>query len=126
MENKENKEGIWFNLSLSPKFIGIEMDSFLDKIKKLKEAANDLDSSGRLLVFMSSVKDKFSPIDKLASNLILIRKIYNERNFMRDPAIATEFAEIAGHINSINKIIEKRKSKKRGKNNEKINEKINK
>jgi len=116
MEEKNNTENkIWFGLSLSPKFIGTEIDSFLDKIEKLKESANNLDNSGRLLVFMSSARDKFSPIDKLVANLIAVRKIYNERNFMKDPAIAMEFAEIANHINAINKIVEKRKSKKRGK-----------
>jgi len=108
---------IWVNFSLSQKLKGKDTEAFDNKLNALKESASDIAPNGRLVLFLSSEKEKFSPIDKLAANLVLSRKIYNEKSFLRDPSISREFSELAEHINAINKIIDKRK-KKGGRRNE--------
>lgn len=113
MENE-----IWLKKSLSAKLAGKDTEVFDKKLEDLKNAATELAPNGLMVVFVSSEKEKFSPIEKLAANLTLMGKIYNERTFMRNPEIANEFAEIASHIKAINNIVDRRK-RKRGKKNEK-------
>jgi len=108
MENKD----IWLNISYSPKLIAKDHEAVEESIQNLKKTASELAPSGRIVLFISSEKDKFSTLDKGASNLVLIRKFYNERTFMKDPSVASEFSEIIEHLKAINKIIDKRKNKK--------------
>jgi len=118
MEKENKNTEAWLNLSLSQKLVGRDMTVINKNVAELKNSVSEFAPNGRLVVFISSEREKFSPIEKVVSNLALAGKIYNQSNFMRDPSVAVEFSEIAEHINAINKIMDKRKKrggKKHGK-----------
>lgn len=120
IENKkENKSQVWLNSTISPMLSGKEeLSAYGNKVQELRAVAEQLAPAGRLVIFLSSDKEKYYKFEKLVSNLSISKSIYNERGFMADPTLAEEFSEIAKHITAINSIIDKRKQKNNKKRRE--------
>lgn len=97
-------------ISVSPDLPKKEVAETLNKIfaehDSILEAAMP---NGKLIVFALSKKDRFHTLDKAATNLSLLRKIYNDREILENPELGKEFNEIAQHLKEINSIMEKRK-----------------
>ena len=122
----ENNKKVWLTSVVSPKLMGKEeLSSYGKKVQELRSVAEEVAPAGRIVLFLTSEKERFNHFDKLILNLAISKDIYNERGFMRDPTLAEEFSKIAEHMRAINNIIDKRKKKhkqnKRGKN-EKTND----
>jgi len=112
MAQEENKKQVWLNSAVSPMLTGKEeLTDYGKKVQELRAVAETLAPAGRLVIFLSSEKEKYFKFEKLVSNLAISKNIYNERGFMADPTLAEEFSAIAEHINAINSIIDKRKQK---------------
>lgn len=117
VENKDNR--VWLESSISQTLANkVESSKFNEKVQALRDEASRIAPNGRLSIFLSSDKEKFYQFEKIVANLVLSKKLYNERNFMRDPELAIEFAEIGGLIKEINRIVDKRK-KQGGKGHDK-------
>lgn len=109
-----DKKDIWLNSAISPRLFGQEgLDDYNEALSKLREAAAVIAPDGRLVTFVTTQRDKFSPIDKLAANLAMSKSIYNERSLTSDPSIGVELAEILTHVKAINNIIDKRKKQRK-------------
>lgn len=107
-ENRDTR--VWLETSISQTLVNkAESSKFNEKIQALREEASKIAPNGRLSIFLSSDKEKFYQFEKVVANLVLSKKLYNERNFMRDPELAIEFAAVGGLIKEINRIIDKRK-----------------
>jgi len=120
---QENKK-VWLNSTISPMLAGKEeLSNYGKKVQELRTVAEEVAPAGRLVIFLSSEKEKYFKFEKLVANLAISKTIYNERGFMKDPTLAEEFSAIAEHISAINNIIDKRKQKnnkkRRGVNNDK-------
>ena len=112
MAQEENKNRVWLNSSISPTLAAKEeLSEYGNKVQELRNTAEKLAPAGRLVVFLSSEKEKYFKFEKLVANLAISKNIYNERGFMTDPTLAEEFSNIAEHITAINSIIDKRKQK---------------
>ena len=80
-----------------------------EAIEALEEAVSKIDPEARIVVQAVTKKEKFNKVNMAIVNLLAVPRIYNERTFMANPSIATEFAEMAEAIKTINKLVAKRK-----------------
>jgi hypothetical protein len=108
---------IWVDTIFSSNIEGKEDEvTIKNKIDALAKELEKIIPGGRLSVSVSSEKEKFYQFEKVFSNLIASRRIYNNQSFMRNPELAVEFAQVSNHIKQINKLIDnKRKQRKGGK-----------
>lgn len=110
--SKKTSSEVWVDTLLSPEIVGREEATTIkEKINTLAKELEQLVPGGRISVSISTNKEKFFQFEKVFSNLVKSRSIYNERGFMRDPELGSEFSELSSHIKSINKIIDKRRNK---------------
>lgn len=111
----DNNEKIWLSSAISTRLLGSSaIAEYNEALKVLTKVAEKAAPGGRLVAFLSSDNEKFRPIDKLAANIALSKTIYNERAITTNPEIGIELSELLGHINAINKIIDKRKDRSKG------------
>lgn len=97
-------------VSVSPDLPKKEVAQTLNNLVAESEAVlAPLMGGGKLIVFALSRKDRYHIFDRAATNLSLLRKIYNDREILENPELGKEFAEIGDMLKKINAIIEKRK-----------------
>ena len=118
---EENK--IWTNSAISEKLTGKEgFTEYKEALTNLSNVASVLAPGGRLIAIISSESEKFRPIEKMAANIALSKRLYNERAITTNPEIGMELARILELTNEFNKIIDSRKKKsndfRRPKNNQ--------
>jgi hypothetical protein len=111
----DNNNEIWLSSAISTRLLGSNaIAEYNEALKTFVKVANKAAPGGRLVTFLSSDSEKFRPIDKLAANIALSKTIYNEKAITTNPEIGIELSELLGHINAINKIIDKRKDRSKG------------
>ena len=87
--------------------------------KKVREAidnlalvANNIAPEGALLVSVYEKKSSFTPIVKVAKDLMDLEFIYNFQSIQRDPSLLAEWTEILESIKNIERIAGRRKKKR--------------
>lgn len=107
-----DKKNIWLNSAVSNRLRGSEFaEEYEEALENLREVASKMAPEGRLVTFLSTDNEKFRPMEKLAANLAMSKKYYNDRSISTNPEIGIELSEIINLTNQINKIIDKRKAK---------------
>ena len=83
-----------------------------EAIDNLATVANNAAPEGTLLVSVYERKSSFTPIVKVAKDLMDVEYIYNFQSIQRDPSLLAEWTEILDHIKGIERIAGKRKKKR--------------
>ena len=81
-------------------------------IDSLAEIANKTAPEGTLLVSVYEKKASFTPIVKVAKDLMDLEFIYNFQSIQRDPSLLAEYTEILESVKNIERIVGKRKKKR--------------
>ena len=111
MENeKKEQKKIWSRLFVSGQVIGSDLDTLNSQLKEVVDEADNVAPGGSFISFIFGNRENFSPIAKAIVSIGSIRSIYSEQSFMREPALAKEFAEVMDHLKEINRIVTKRKN----------------
>ena len=106
--------------NLSKRLIGRgPVKEYSNKVQELKTVAEELSPEGTLFVSLIDKSEVFQPSTKLMKALMDIEYIYSLRAIQANPELADEFKEIAKNINSINKIVERRRKKTKKRFNKK-------
>jgi len=91
---------------------GEEKKKVREAIDNLALVANNVAPEGTLLVSVYEKKSSFTPIVKVAKDLMDLEFIYNFQSIQRDPSLLAEWTEILESIKNIEKIAGKRKKKR--------------
>ena len=83
-----------------------------EAIDNLATVADKLAPEGTLLVSVYEKKASFTPIVKVAKDLMDLEFIYNFQSIQRDPSLLAEWTEILESIKNIERITGKRKRKR--------------
>ncbi len=85
------------------------MSEFNEKLKELQEIAKKISPEGSLYIRMFDRNEIYSPEAKAIRGSMSVESLYTLRALQSNPKLASEFSELGVLMNSIDKIVYKRK-----------------
>ncbi len=108
--SEQSKTNIRTKSSISKKLMGRNnVSTYGAKLNELSKIAGDVAPEGSLFVILLERGDSFSPMARTVKNVMDLDNLFSLKHLQMNPALATDYAEVAEHMKAIDRIITKRR-----------------